>query len=159
MLRENKLERALPHEIEKQPVLTLPRCEDADFSSAMGTSSFQNLALRGDMMKEGCTFLSRMAPGAIAPWHWHTHTEELVVLKGTIVAHLEGQDPVRVEAGGYSQLPGKHIHRFRCTDEGECLVFVVDEGPFDLHWVDTKGNEISEEEANRRALEEGTEGW
>ena len=139
------------------PVLTLPKCENANFAEAMDGGSFQNLALRGDMMAGPSTFLSKMAAGPIAPWHWYNHTEELVVLKGTIVAQLEGHDPVRIEAGGYSQLPGGHKHRFRCTDEGECLVFVVDEGAFDLYWVDAEGREITIEEADRLALEEGTD--
>ncbi len=140
---------------DKPPVLTLPHCDMADFDSGAEASSFQSAMLRGDMMTESATFLTRMAPGAVAPWHWHTHTEELVVLKGTIVAQLEGHEPVRVGAGGYSQLPGKHAHRFRCTEEEGCLLFVVDEGAFDLHWIDENGNDITEEEAYERAEKEG----
>jgi quercetin dioxygenase-like cupin family protein len=140
----------------KTPVLTLPHCDQADFESGAEASSFQSAMLRGDMMTGAATFLTRMAPGAVAPWHWHTHTEELVVLRGTIVAQLEGHAPVHVSAGGYSQLPGKHVHRFRCTDEEGCLLFVVDEGAFDLHWVDKSGNDVSEEEAYRLAEQESS---
>jgi quercetin dioxygenase-like cupin family protein len=140
-------------------VLTVPQPDQAEYQPVPGSTSFEMVGLRGDLAKSGGTFLSRMAPGAVAPWHRHSHTEEIVVLKGTIVAQLKGKDPVRLEAGGYSQLPSEWVHRFRCTEDSECIIFVVDDGAFDLQWVDESGNEITEQMAESLAAETGTHDW
>lgn len=140
-------------------VLTLASPEDGSYQAVPGSDSFKMMSLRGDTAKEGGTFLSRMAPGAVAPWHWHTATEEFVVLKGTVVCQLQDNEPARLKTGAYSQLPARQVHRFRCTEDGECIVFVVGSGGYDLHWVDGKGREISEQEANRLAQIAGTADW
>jgi quercetin dioxygenase-like cupin family protein len=138
------------------PVLTIKTVEDAVFEDVPGSNgTFQMVNLRGDLSVGGGTLLSRMDAGAIAPWHWHTSTEELVVLKGTIIRQFQGEEPETVSSGGYTQLPAKRVHRFRCTDDSECIIFVVDEGKFDVHWVDDEGNSISEEAAMVSGVDSG----
>ena len=139
-------------------VLTIPNSTDTEYEGAPG-STFVMKKLRGDVSVGAGTFLVKMKAGAAVPWHWHTPTEEFVVLKGTVVAQLKGTDPVRLSAGGYSQLPGKHIHRFRCTEDGETVLMVVSEAAYDMHFVDADEKEISEDEAMRIHAESGIAGW
>jgi len=141
-------------------VLTVPRPDDTDYVEVPGSNgAFQMKPLRGDLAKEAGTYLTRLSPGAWVPWHYHSATEEFVVLKGSVVVQRMGTDAIPLGLGGYSQLPGTHIHRFRCTEEGECVLFGVGEAAFDIHWVDEDGNPISEDEAKNRAAKQGAQTW
>jgi len=42
-------------------------------------------------------------------------------------------------------MPAKHVHTFS-TEQG-CMMFLIADGAFDIHYVDDKGNETSMEEA------------
>lgn len=139
-------------------VLTIPNPSDTEYEGAPG-STFVMKKLRGDVSVGPGTFLVKMKAGAAVPWHWHTPTEEFAVLKGTVVAQLKGTEPVRIGAGGYSQLPAKHIHRFRCTEDGESILLVVSEAAYDIHFVDADDKEIPEDEAMRIYEQSGKTGW
>lgn len=134
-----------------EKVLTIPAPDKASYDQMEG-GDFGMLSLRGNILEQSGTFLSRMNPGAVAPWHWHSPTEEFVVVKGAVLVQLKGEKAIRLEVGGYTQLPANRIHRFRCDSDEESIVFVVSDGAYDLHWVDEDGNEISEEEANRLSV-------
>lgn len=140
--------------------LTLTNPEEAQFKPVPGAAPCNTMmSLRGDLSKEAATFMTKMTAGCIAPWHWHTPTEEIVLLKGETVSQMKGEAPMTLKAGAYSQLAGKHPHRFRCTAASECIMIVIADGPFDIHWIDPGGKEIPFEEASRRAEAEGTAGW
>ena len=140
--------------------LTQQRPEDANFKPVPGAAPCNTMmSLRGDLGKEAATFMTKLTAGCIAPWHWHTPTEEIVILKGETIAQMKGEAPQRLPTGAYSQLTAKHPHRFRCTEASECIVLVIADGPFDIHWIDDKGKEIPFEEASKRAAAEGTAGW
>jgi hypothetical protein len=42
-------------------------------------------------------------------------------------------------------LPGKHVHHFTCV--AACIMFVVSDAAFDIHYVDARGQEISPDDA------------
>jgi len=140
--------------------LILLKPDDAEFKPVPGAAPCNTMAnLRGDLSKGPATFTSKLTPGCIAPWHWHTPTEEVIVLKGTAVMQMKGEAAITLPTGSYSQLPSKHWHRFRCTKDGDCIVLVIADGLFDIHFVDKNGKEISAEKAQRLAEKEGTKGW
>jgi quercetin dioxygenase-like cupin family protein len=152
----------MKHDMAVSPphALTLAKPEDAKFKPVPGAAPCNTMmSLRGDLAKEAATFITKMTAGCIAPWHWHTPTEEIILLKGETVSQMKGEGPITLRAGSYSQLKGKHPHRFRCTAASECITIVVADGPFDIHWVDTAGKEIPFAEASKRAEAEGTAGW
>ena len=83
----------------------------------------------------------------MVPYHWHTPSEELIVLQGAPLAQMRGERPVMLKVGSYSQLPSGHIHRFRCTSKVDCLIFLVADAAFDIHFANDAGKEISTEAA------------
>ena len=101
--------------------------------------------VNGDPGKGPSIILAKMSSGCTIPWHWHTPVEHLMMVSGT--AHLETKDgkPFTLRAGGFTMLPSKHVHNFKCTSS--CLMYVYSDGPFDIHYVDKEGNEISFEDA------------
>ncbi len=140
--------------------LLIQQPENAEFMSVPGVPECTTIApLRGDMSKEASTLMVRMTPGCLVPFHWHTPTEELIVLQGTPYAQMLGKKPQVLSVGSYSQLLSGHIHRFRCMSEIDCLIFLVADAAFDIHFVDDKGEVISTEEALKRAAESADDPW
>ena len=130
----------------------------ADFQASPGVPECTSFAgLRGDISKGPGTLMVRMRPGCVVPFHWHTPSEEIVILQGAPLAQMLSERPVMLKVGSYSQLPGKHVHRFRCTSKVDCVLFLVADAAFDIHFVDDSGKEISTEEALKAAATAGTD--
>lgn len=88
--------------------------------------------------------------GCTIPWHWHTYSENLMIVSGTVhIAMRDDSGKTMMEksltAGGFALLPAKHVHEFKC--EKTCQLFFMSDGKFDIHYVDPKGTEIPPEEA------------
>ena len=140
--------------------ILLQRPADAKFLSVPGVPACTTIApLHGDMSTGPATLMVRMRTGCMVPFHWHTPSEELVVLQGAPLAQMMGERPVMLRVGSYSQLPSKHVHRFRCTSKVDCLIFLVADAAFDIHFVDDGGKEISTEKALEVARGAGNRKW
>lgn len=100
---------------------------------------------RGDPNTGPSIVLLKVSAGCAVPWHWHSFTEELMMVSGQARLQMKGQEPVVLEAGGYAFLPARHIHRF--TSVGACVFYLAIEGPFDINYVDEAGNVIPIEQA------------
>lgn len=138
----------------------LQRPADAAFLVIPGVPSCTTIApLHGDMATGPATLMVRMTTGCLVPFHWHTPSEELVVLQGAPLAQMKGQRPVTLQVGSYSQLPSGHVHRFRCTSDEDCLIFMVADGAFDIHFVDERGAVISTEAALAAAAQDDGSTW
>src|ERR1700761_3351738 len=106
--------------------ILLQQAAKAKFISVPGVPACTTLApLRGDMGKTASTLMVRMTAGCMVPFHWHTPSEEIVVLQGSPLAQMFGKRPYMLKVGSYSQLPTHHVHRFKCTSKVDCLLFLV----------------------------------
>ena len=65
--------------------------------------------------------------------------------KRDVMKSMKEGAPVVLKAGGFVELPAKHVHQFRCTEA--CTLYVLSDGKFDIHYVDPEGKEISPEQA------------
>ncbi|WP_295441802.1 cupin domain-containing protein [Sphingorhabdus sp. EL138] len=142
------------------PAILLQRPADAAFMAVPGVPSCTTIApLRGNMATGASTLMVRMRSGCLVPNHWHTPTEELVVLQGAPLAQMKGERPVILKVGSYSQLPSGHIHRFRCTSVEDCLIFMVADAPFDIYFVNESGATLTPEAALAAAALDDGSGW
>jgi mannose-6-phosphate isomerase-like protein (cupin superfamily) len=142
--------------------LTYRHPMDAPFKAIPNAATCNTMApLRGDMSKGPATFTSRMTPGCVAPWHWHSPTEEVVMLQGTARMQMDDDSttPITLPTGAYSQLPRQHLHRFRCLQGPDCVILVIADGAFDIHWVDKSRKEISFEQATKLEAAGGGSDW
>jgi quercetin dioxygenase-like cupin family protein len=89
--------------------------------------------------------LSRIDPGCVIPWHWHTPNEHLMLVSGVARLETKAGTPVTLRAGGFALMPSKHVHQFRC--EERCLLYVYSDAAFDLHYVNAQGTEITPADA------------
>jgi quercetin dioxygenase-like cupin family protein len=99
----------------------------------------------GDPTKGASVVIVKMSSGCAVPWHWHTATENLMMVSGKGKAEMKGSPAATVVPGDFVYLPGKTQHQFTCVLG--CTFFLNLEGPFDMHYVDKDGNEIPPDQA------------
>ena len=101
---------------------------------------------QGDPMKGASVLIVKGASGCRAPWHFHTPNEQLMMISGVGRVEMKGEQAVSLRTGGFAYAPVKHVHQFTCVG-GPCSFFLHSDAPFDIHYVDQSGNEISTEQA------------
>ncbi|PYO15385.1 MAG: hypothetical protein DMD31_06135 [Gemmatimonadetes bacterium] len=101
---------------------------------------------QGDPTKAASVLMVKGTRGCKAPWHFHTPNEQLMMASGSGRVEMKGEPAVNLRTGGFAYAPSKHVHQFTCVG-GPCSFFLRSDAPFDIHYVDQDGNEISPEQA------------
>ncbi len=137
------------------PALRSARAEDKMVHAASATSKFVNFpglptcmrgsVQHGDPSKGASVILAKTTAGCKIPWHWHSASEQLMIVSGSAKVEMKDGSPTTLHAGDYVALPEKNAHQFTCLMA--CTFFVAPSGAFDIHYVDKDGKEISPEEA------------
>lgn len=124
---------------------------ESDFKpSPIMPSCFSGALQRIDRNTGSAVFLVKAAnSGCTVPSHWHTSAEQITVVSGTVIIKMRNGHDIILKEGGYSYVPGHHVHSFAC--DGPCVHFVQSDGPYDIHYVDAAGNEISLADAMKQA--------
>ena len=130
------LKNTAPEEFHATPIM--PQC----FMGAMQRFNPQTGA---------AVFLVRVEAkdGCLVPLHWHTAGEQITVVSGHVTLQMADGASVELKEGGYAYVPSKHLHVFRCS--GPCVHFVQSDGPYDIHYVDKEGKELSLADALKAA--------
>jgi quercetin dioxygenase-like cupin family protein len=105
---------------------------------------------RGDPSKGPSVLLLKLQAGCTVPWHWHSAGESLMLVSGTGKAEMKDGQPATMQKGDYAYLPGKMIHQFTATSP--VLMFDMPDGAFDIHYVDSAGNEIPLGDAVKKGI-------
>ena len=130
---------------EEREMVTLPP-QQMKFANVPGLPTCASAAvLRGDPAKGAAVLLAKMSGGCRVPWHWHSASEELMIVSGSGMLDMKEGKSLPLHPGAYSSLPGHHAHQARCSSA--CMFFVSTDGAFDIHYIDDKGAEISAEQA------------
>ena len=99
----------------------------------------------GDPASGAFVVMLKGTAGCDIPSHWHSANESLMFQSGKAKLEMKDMPSPTVTAGDYVYLPAKHVHALTC--ETACKLFVSSDGKFDIHYVDTDGNEIPVEQA------------
>ncbi|HEY1264246.1 MAG TPA: cupin domain-containing protein [Terriglobales bacterium] len=97
---------------------------------------------KGDPGTGPSVILAKFAPGCVAPWHWHTPSETVMMVSGSLEVQMKDDKPFVAHRGDFVYMPGHHVHRATCMGSVPCLVFLTSDAAFDVHWVDAEGQEI-----------------
>ncbi len=89
--------------------------------------------------------LLKLAKGCTVPMHWHSADEQVMLISGTGQLEMKGEQSHTLGAGDYYFMPAHHLHQLTCP--GGCTLHRVQDGPVDIHYVDSAGTEISAEKA------------
>jgi quercetin dioxygenase-like cupin family protein len=111
---------------------------------------------RGAPSKGTSVILAQFTPGCVAPYHWHTPSETAMVVSGSLELQMQGEKSIVAHRGDFAYLPAHHVHRATCSRAAPCMVFLSSDGPFDIHWVDSSGQEIPLEAAVKNNKPEKT---
>lgn len=93
------------------------------------TPGVQYAAVAGDPMKGAGKFFVKLPSGFSVGLHHHTADHFAVVVSGTLVQNVDGQD-VTMPAGSYFSYTGKKQHTTKCPDG--CVIFVDAHGKWDV---------------------------
>jgi quercetin dioxygenase-like cupin family protein len=91
----------------------------------------QMATVAGDPTKGAGKFFVKLPPGFSVPLHHHTADHSGVVVSGTLVQNIDGQD-FSLTPGSYLAYTGKKQHTTKCTDPAGCIVFVDTHGKWDV---------------------------
>ena len=127
---------------EDKPLVNL--AANAKFGPAPNAPECFTIAVeRGDPGSGPSVILARFAPACTAPFHWHTPSETAMMVSGSLQLQMKDGKPLVARRGDFAYLPSHHVHRATCLGAAPCLVFLSADAPFDIHWVDGAGQEIS----------------
>jgi len=93
-------------------------------------------SLWGDPSKGPFAYFNRYAGGWQLPLHYHSNQLSGVIVSGTFVIHVAGQDAVELPAGSYFSVPGKTRHTDACVPGPPCVVYFSGDEPLDRVNVD-----------------------
>jgi uncharacterized RmlC-like cupin family protein len=103
----------------------------------------QIAVMEGNPAEKGLlTLRLRLPANYNLPPHWHSTTERVTVLSGSLHVgmgdKLDRKGSQTLEPGGFASLPAK-MHHFAWTDKAT-VVQISLEGPFDIFYVDPGDN-------------------
>lgn len=102
---------------------------------------------KGDAAKGPSIIVEKFEPGCAIPWHWHTPNEHLMMVSGTFLLEIHGEQPVELNAGDFALILSRHVMQVTCVGTVPCVNFLYTDAPADMHFVDETGAEISLEQA------------
>jgi mannose-6-phosphate isomerase-like protein (cupin superfamily) len=89
--------------------------------------------LHGDPAQPNADVFFRLAGNTIAPRHWHTSAERMVLVSGKMEVDYDDQEPVVLRPGTYAYGPSRLPHTSHCISDEDCILFIAFEEPVDAH--------------------------
>ena len=88
----------------------------------------------GDFATSPSVLILKTPPKCVVPWHSHTSAEQLIVIRGSVLAEMEGMAPTLLEPGGFAMMPKQTKHQFSCKSNNDCIMVVSFDGPTTTTW-------------------------
>ncbi len=86
----------------------------------------------GNPQKGAHSSFAKFAGGTELPMHTHTAGSRSVVIVGTMLEGLEGQQPKELGPGSYFYIPGELKHTTACKAGADCIIYTDWQGAFDM---------------------------
>ena len=113
--------------------------ETADWGPTTNRPGFppdlRNAQIVTDPQTGGPTYFARFPAGSEFAMHWHTHTETLVVLEGTVDVTLDSK-LYTADAGSYIIIPAKAPHSYKVPEEADVVLLARRDGPADFFFLE-----------------------
>ena len=88
----------------------------------------------GDYATGPSTLILKTPSKCVVPWHSHTSVEQLIVIRGSVLAEMEGMAPTVLDPGGFAVMPKYTKHEFSCKSNNECIMVVSFDGATSTTW-------------------------
>jgi hypothetical protein len=80
------------------------------------------------------TWILKAPAGCVVPWHSHTAGEQLIAIRGAVLAEMTDHPPTRLGPGGFAAMGTRMPHQFTCVGKTGCVMIVSFDGPYDIRW-------------------------
>lgn len=104
---------------------------DLKWADAPDSPGVKIAPVQGTPGKGASHFFIKLPAGFLAPLHHHSPDHYVMVVAGTMVFNVDGQDH-SLPAGSYFSFTGKKKHTTRCAEGTDCVLFVDSRGKWDL---------------------------
>ena len=108
--------------------------ESAPFEADPDVPCLSSALETGDLQTGPSTLILNAPPGCVVPWHSHTAEEQLIVVRGTVLAEMTGRPLTKLGPGGFAVMGSHMAHQFTCKGSAPCVMFVAFDGPYDIKW-------------------------
>ena len=108
--------------------------ESAPFETDPDVPCLSSALETGDLQTGPSTLILKAPPGCVVPWHSHTAEEQLIVVRGTVLAEMTGHPLTKLDPGGFAVMGSHMAHQFTCKGNAPCVMFVTFDGPYDIKW-------------------------
>ena len=88
----------------------------------------------GDPLTGPSTWILKAPPGCVVPWHSHTAEEQLIVVRGAVMAEMTNHPPTRLGPGGFAMMGSHMAHQFACQGTAACVMFASFDRAYDIKW-------------------------
>lgn len=119
---------------------------ETKYAANPGLPACSTMAVQDGDPSQGAAVIALKTNGhCVIPWHWHTGNERVIVVSGMGKMEMKDMPPATVHHGDFMLMPAKGVHQF--TSETASEVYIITDAPFDIHYVDSAGKELTPEEA------------
>ncbi len=87
--------------------------------------------VRGELGGNDMDIFLKFPSKAEIPFHTHTSSERMIMIRGEFHTTYEGQDRVKLNPGDYAYSPAELAHDGYCASQQECILFVAYDTPLD----------------------------
>jgi quercetin dioxygenase-like cupin family protein len=116
----------------KKARAVLRAASELKWVDAPNAKGVEQAVVWGNAQKGAHSSFAKFAAGTEVPLHTHSAASRSVVISGTMLEGLEGQEPKELGAGSYFFIPGDVKHTTACKAGAECIIYTDWSGPFDL---------------------------
>jgi quercetin dioxygenase-like cupin family protein len=81
------------------------------------------------------TIVLKAPANCLVSWHYHTASEQLIVVQGNVKTEMDGMAAHILGPGGFAEMPSKVKHQFSCESQTACVMFVSFDRKYDIFWV------------------------
>ncbi len=121
-----------------QEVPLVVHLDEAKWTPPGGGNGFpvgvRTMTLGVDSESGGVTYYALFPAGSHFDLHWHTYSEYVAVLSGSVNLVL-GPESHSLSAGSYIVIPGGVNHAWDVPEDSDVVILVRRSGPADFHFV------------------------
>jgi quercetin dioxygenase-like cupin family protein len=98
-----------------------------------GLPGCEFMLLAGDPLRGATQWLFRLRAGQSFPRHWHNTPENMVAVRGALTFNFETGQRHTLRPGEYLRYQEGMIHWGQCEPKEDCVFYVYNEQPYDIH--------------------------
>ena len=113
---------------------TVKPFESVPFAPNRDVACLASALETGDPLRGPSTWILNARPGCVVPWHSQIAEEQLMVVRGAVMAEMTDHPQTRLGPGGFAVMGSHMAHQFACQGAAACVMFVTFDRAYDIRW-------------------------